>query len=362
MAVPNIYEMGSEYWLDKIPEGASGIPSWLKERGAVSLVSSGRGAICSALKVAAKKGFHRALLPSYLCRAMIAPFESMGFSVDFYSIDNSFKCNVDEIRAQCLKAPSVLFHMGFFGFETNAELKTKLSELRENNTFVIEDVTHTLFSNFLSSNSDFEVASLRKWVGIPSGGAIFSSNHALIGDEHGIHEELVDVRLKALLLKGEYLRSGNVSKKKRYLKLFSQGEDILDEDAKIYSIDPYSVAILKMVDSDTLISRRRSNYNFLSQHLLSTKKVTPAFKGLSENVCPMFFPVFVKKGRDDVKKALIENNLYCTSHWPVYGKLNEGINSKSRYLYDNMISIPCDQRYELEKMTYFAELLTRVLC
>lgn len=357
----NICEIGSEFWLDSSPDKSCEIPSWLQKKGSVHLFSSGRGAIRAILDCVIKEGYRHAVLPSYLCEAMITPFEKMGFRIDYYSLNTSLECNIDEIKSLCLRGTSVLLHMGYFGFETNAELKSVIEELKNDNIIIVEDITHTIFSDFPINSSHFSVASLRKWIGIPSGGAVFANSGKKIVDGSEIQKKLVDIRYEALMLKGKYINGGNVSYRKKYLELFSKGEKILDDDIGVYSIDPYSVGILKKLNQKNLKSNRRRNFQFLLDNVSLLKNATPVFKTFPADVCPLFYPFFVNEERDNIKKTLVQNNIYCTSHWPLSNKLDGRFSDDCNYLYNNMISIPCDQRYNLENMNYIIELLVKTL-
>lgn len=63
----------------------------------------------------------------------------------------------------------------------------------------------------------------------------------------------------------------------------------------------------------------------------------------------MFVPVLVPGGkRDELRRYLIKNEIYCPVHWPVsdYHRLD----NKEQFIYDNEISLVCDQRYTEEDM------------
>ena len=63
----------------------------------------------------------------------------------------------------------------------------------------------------------------------------------------------------------------------------------------------------------------------------------------------MFVPIFVPKNRrNELKQYLINNEIYCPIHWPV-SKFHQ-LDDKTQYIYENELSLVCDQRYIEEDM------------
>lgn len=133
--------------------------------------------------------------------------------------------------------------MGYFGFDTNRKLGSLLEKLKSTGTFILEDVTHTLLSDFKRNElNDFYIASIRKWIGIPDGGFVSSK------EKHTYKLEKVTefskTRQNALIRKSEYIKTWNESLKPEFLDLFEKAEDILDNGPQAYNIDSASESIL----------------------------------------------------------------------------------------------------------------------
>lgn len=60
-----------------------------------------------------------------------------------------------------------------------------------------------------------------------------------------------------------------------------------------------------------------------------------------------FFPVYAKQ-RDQLRKYLIEHDIFCPIHWPKLDNIDERYQVHG--IISNIISIPIDQRYENEDM------------
>lgn len=342
-------EIGSEFWIDdnNLVEGKNEMPLWLKRFGNIVLTTSGRGAL-SLLLDHVKPRFKSVLLPSYICDSVILPFELAGYELTYYDVDEYLKpIDIDMIK---ISNVGIFLHMGYFGFSTNEILSDLISILKSESVIAIEDVTHTLFSQRNNPiESDFIIGSIRKWFGIPSGGFLASDktmNFELID----ANVDLINTRRSSLNQKFEYMISGNESIKSAYLSGINRAEQILDEDVKAYKIDQQSETIIKNFDYKQLQSSRKRNYEFLLKHLSDVDGIEVIFSDLGNDVTPIFFPIYVKSNRDELRRKLIENEIYCPIHWPIPKQVNGNLNIITKNIYESILSLPCDQRYQIEDM------------
>lgn len=68
--------------------------------------------------------------------------------------------------------------MNYYGF-TKSEMKSEIEYFKNIGSIVIEDITHSLL-NINNSNADYGVASIRKWMAIPSGAIAINFNDEFI--------------------------------------------------------------------------------------------------------------------------------------------------------------------------------------
>ena len=90
------------------------------------------------------------------------------------------------------------------------------------------------------------------------------------------------------------------------------------------------------------------NYKYLLSFFEDLDKIDILCKKLEEGICPIGFPIIATK-RDVLREYLMNNNIYCPIHW----LFPEEIPKKFDYSYflsQNIITIPCDQRYSIEDM------------
>jgi dTDP-4-amino-4,6-dideoxygalactose transaminase len=354
-------EIGSNFFLDA--ETISSYP--LREKGPeltqkarnVIYSSSGSGAISLALdQIQPKSGV--ALLPIYTCASVIRPFLNKGYAVEFFDIEADLSVSWNKLEEQILLYnPDVLLFHAYFGFDTHQAIGEHIAFLRKSGVAVIEDLTHSLFSGFKKSDADFHVASVRKWLPIPDGGLVFSAASPLQAPTLCTHEALVETNLKAFQEKYRYTQSLDPEAKNKYLKLFSQADQMLASDSNFYRMSDPALRIIQNTDYLQMKRSRRENYDFLLSNIKGIDFIKPVFNELPNDVVPLFFPVFVEADRRELRNHMTANEMYLPVHWPVPKRIEGQLTPNAETIYSRILSIPIDQRYTTEDMSRLADLL-----
>ncbi|MDD6188455.1 MAG: hypothetical protein PUB32_02600 [Clostridiales bacterium] len=325
-------EIGSEFW--DVPVTDKTDAAFFPQ--STQWFISGRSALQAIIKEL--NGCHTVAMPSWCCDSMIKPFVDAGLDVHFYPVywKNGL---VQEIRLDC----DALFIMDYFGYSGS------LPDLKGFKGITVRDVTHSIFSDTYT-DADYYFGSLRKWCGVWTGG------YAWTEDGHKLQQENTDdggyaaLREKAMQLKNRYIRGCGVTDK-GYLKLYGAAEECL-ENVGVAPAAERDIRIAERLDVETIKAKRREN----AEVLRSSFPNWLVFKEMNEDDCPMFVPVLVPDGkRDPLRRYLINNGIYCPIHWPVseYHRLDE----QEQFLYDNELSLVCDQRYTKEDMNRMAEAI-----
>ena len=316
-------EIGSEFW--DVPQ-TNTANSLFPE--STQWYLSGRSALQAIIKDLGE--VNSVSLPSWCCESIIKPFADAGFNVHFYPVtlqEGLFQ----NIELNC----DVLFIMDYFGYTTS------VPDYKGFNGIIIRDVTHSLFSARYS-DADYYFGSLRKWCGICTGGYAWTNKGNRLEPGKPDKGGYVDLRHNAMQMKKKYLedRKGD----KDYLRVFDMAEEYL-ETAGIVSATDQDVRLAQYLDADIIKKRRKAN----AEILCSAFPDWLVFPKLISTDCPMFVPVIVPDGRrDGLRRFLIEQSIYCPVHWPVskYHKLDK----KTEYIYENELSLVCDQRYSENDM------------
>ena len=326
-------EIGSEFW---------DIPTTTKLNNmfpkTIEWFLSGRSALQAIINKL--KDCHTVAMPCWCCDSMVKPFVDAGMEVQFYPVFFQKKGITQDLDLSC----DVLFLMDYFGYAG------KEPDLGGYNGLIVRDITHSIFSKYYT-DADYYFGSLRKWCGVWTGGFAWAKDNRklILENNNNSASAYVSLRQKAMELKECYInekldRFGKRVTDKGFLSIFNQAEELLENIGTI-GADKRDIVLAEKLDVNFIRTRRRSNAKVLMQAFADYL----IFPTLNENDCPLFVPILVPDGkRNPLRQYLIQHEIYCPIHWPVseYHKLD----SKTVKIYDNELSLVCDQRYTEEDM------------
>lgn len=325
-----VKEIGSEFWDVPISSKINNV-----FRDYFQWFISGRSALQSIIKDL--KNCRSVAMPSWCCDSILQPFIKAGIRIVFYPVYWE-DCLIQEYNFNC----DALLVMDYFGY-TGLNL-----DLHGYQGAVIRDITHSLFSTTYS-DADYFFGSLRKWCGVWTGGYAWAKDgHKLLVCDSSIND-YVAFRRNAMIKKSEYI--GGKRTDKNYLEIYEQAEKYL-ETVGIASADERDIKLALKMDIEGVTKQRRAN----AEVLRTAFKDYLVFKDLNDSDCPMFVPIFVPNGkRDALRQYLVENDIYCPIHWSItnYHMLDK----KSLSLYENTLSLVCDQRYSVKDMYQIVETI-----
>lgn len=320
-------EIGSEFWDVPLQKTENNIfppdTQWF---------ISGRSALTAIIRdIKSKRVVHTVAMPSWCCNTIIKPFVDAGIEVHFYPVIWQ-----NELRQETDDKCDILFVADYFGYK---------SRMLYSHPCVIHDITHSLFS-LKNIGEKYSFGSLRKWCGVKTGGYAFGVGP----DFDGTDKEYVKLRKSAMRKKDLYI-SGKIEDKD-YLNVYAEAEERLDKMVGVYHADLDDVKTVRYLDSDYIRTRRRDN----SKILMEAFRDWLIFQDLNSDDCPLFVPVLIPRGkRDQLRRHLIKNEIYCPVHWPIsdYHKLTEA----ERFIYENELSLVCDQRYSCQDMERLVDVV-----
>ncbi len=321
-------EIGSEFWDVPVCERDCDIfpnkTQWYL---------SGRSALIAIINDIKKRcSFNSVALPSWCCDSMILPFLNENISVKFYTVlfeDNCVKCDFSNVK-NC----DVMLIMDYFGYIREIEHNFK--------GLIINDITHSVFSKKIHK-SDYTFGSLRKWAGFFTGGFAYKSDGSKLEEyQTAKNEEYISVRRLAMSKKLDFINGKTDSKD--FLSDFSFAEDILDR-YPCSKADDFDVIRAEKLDASFIKEKRRGNALVILKYF----KDLAVFSEIKADDCPLFVPLIIKNGkRDALRRHLIDKKIYCPVHWPLTTLHN--LNAEQLEIYNNEISIVCDQRYTTDDM------------
>lgn len=322
-------EIGSEFWEKCFPD--TFINS--KKKNTACLLS-GRTALDYIIQdIKANRRFRKVILPSYCCESMIEPFIRNDVEIQFYTVTQD-GMNYPQNDAE------VVLLIDFFGYG-NSKNREIASIEQEFGKTVIYDATHKL--NEWNFPADYVFCSYRKWLYCNFAIAWKTQRDFIVKYPKAINRNYIDLRNLAAMRKARYM-SGEKVDKSEFLDLFAKAEDMLEKDYVGYA------GMMTMVDIGKLVKQRRENANYLMECLKEIDKLRLWRSEMSNGDVPLFVPIFIKKDyRDRLRDYLIAHQIYCPVHWPI-SEYHRKVTNYEKTIYDEELSLICDQRYSREDM------------
>lgn len=343
-------EIGSEYWTSNEELICNNKEFWNFGKD-TKFTLSGRTSIYYVLKNILKSNIiKKAYLPSYSCESMVMPFLDLGIEIEYYDVYYNdglkYNINIDEDI-------DIFLAMNYFGYSsTNMEVYIK--KFKEKGKIVIEDITHSILSTKKHSEyTDYLIGSLRKWFPIASGGIAVNMNSKFEEElSKESNDKLISIKKTAMKNKKEYLENQDENSKETFLNQYQKSGKILDEDYQNYSIDEESLKIIMGINIEKIIKSRIENTEIIYETLKNNKNVKFLINNFNGKDALLFVPIILEK-RDFLRKFLIENKVYLPVHWPQKEKINN--------IFENELSLVCDQRYNKKQILWYLDLIKNYL-
>lgn len=341
-------ELGSEFNIrfEELEETGNSIFQRLDNYYALYF-DSGRSAIKFLIKEIPKG---EVLLPEYICESVIQAFS--GFDIKYYGLGEDLIIDLDDLYSKVNGNTKIVFIMNYFGALQPEEILEQILFIKsENNFIIIEDTTHSMFSKY-ETFGDYCVCSLRKWFAIPDGGVLYSKNPLELSGVEDLKRNTDIEKVYGMILKTLYLDK-KIETNLLYRKILTDAEKKIDENEQIKKISYFSEYFLNFYDTLQITTKRKENYKHLLNEITNIG-LKPVVKVVAE-WCPFVLPIELDE-RDNLRKYLLENRVYCAIHWPLKDTPLYG-NERSRKLSERILSLPIDQRYGSNEIAYLVNML-----
>jgi hypothetical protein len=294
-----------------------------------------------------------AYLPAYTCETVIAPYKKAGYALEFYDV--SPEKLAPRFDASMIPHISVLGLCGYYGFSSYD--RAFVEACAAAGAAVLQDITHSVFSGKgIEAAADYNAGSLRKWIGIPSGGIAVKRkgffNLPLLPPE----KEHVSGR-KALFDEQErVVRHETGASEERVSELFWTTEMRLRKIFDAFASDDLSREIISRFSPEEIIRKRRENYAFLLEQNPFGREIQPVFPELGPGICPSHLSLY-SPDREKIRGFLAEKGVKSTVYWPFHGEIDLSAYPGAAWIYDHIFSVPIDQRYSAEDMKFLSKVL-----
>lgn len=269
-------------------------------------------------------GISRIHIPYFTCHVVSEAIQKEGCEVIKYYIDENL------IPINSIPKEDFMIYNNYFGVSGD-----KINELSSIYPNLIVDNAQAFFS---MPSCRAAIYSPRKFFGLPDGGILRGKDIPVLELEQGSSMDVMSHLLKRIEMGAQ-----------------SGYPDFVSNDKKLdlYPLKRMSNLTLSLMGNINYVSariRRIENFNYLKDNLETDFPIS-----MSSDDVPMVFPYLSKNG-NELRNKLISNNIFCAKYWP--NVMTETPVSSIEYsLTNNLVSIPIDQRYNIEDMKIIVDLI-----
>lgn len=286
------------------------------------------GRNCLAYLIRAKK-VKKMWLPYFLCDSVKKICYKEKVEVRFYSIDEHFMpCSIEQ------QVDEWIYIVNYYG-QITAE---QFAKIRLHYHHIILDQAQAYFQSPPSGIDTLYTC--RKFFGVSDGAFLYTDTFL---DEPLLQDESFG-RMRFLL--GRFERNAS-----EFYEDYSRNNSLFNSEPIKY-MSRITKNLLKSIDYEQVKKRRTDNFNYLADrlgryNLLKIHSVAGAFA----------YPLRINNGAE-VRCKLQKMKIYIPCLWP--NVLNEmNANSLEHCFADEILPLPCDQRYSIDDMNYIAQELIK---
>ena len=288
-------------------------------------------------------------MPSYLCPTMIESVDQKKTNVRFYEVDCNL-CISSTNWVDQIQSGDLVVLIDYFGFPMDSKVATLA---KKQGAWILEDACQALLSEHVGQYSDFILFSPRKFIGVPDGGVLVSCCDITFDDIELKHVPTYWwlKMLEAVINRREFDLYGG---KRRWYQLFR--ETGTTTPCGYFAMSDLSKKLLfNCFDYSKIAQQRIENYSVLAHRL----KNIALFDSLPKGTVPLGFPV-IHKQRDRIRESLFQKQIYPPVHWPIKG-IVPGQFIESHRLANNIMTLPCDQRYAPSQAQFIASTFLEIM-
>ena len=270
------------------------------------------------------KNIKNIALPKFLCGSVKRTCEEHDVDVNYYSIGIDFLPKDIE-----LKQNEWLYLVNYYGQIDNE----KIIEIKKHNDNLIVDNVEAFFQ--LPVEGIDTIYTCRKYFGVPDGGYLYTDTFI----NRLLEEDKSADRMTHLL--GRFENAANV-----FYATYKENESIF-KTLPLRRMSKITENLMRSYDYNKVKFTREENFVYLDKMLSEYNKLT-----LITPNGAFAYPLYVSNG-NEIRKKLQKKNIYIATLWPdVFNSCNE---DEIEYdMAENILPLPCDQRYDVRTMEYLA--------
>lgn len=274
----------------------------------------------------------RVWLPRYLCDSMLLPLLAEHVPCVWYDLTDG----LDIPRDIALADDDIILYVNYFGI-LDGNIPGILADFGPAN--VVLDYSQALYSPPWDCLAT--IYSYRKFVGVPDGGVLHTALAVApapacdVGGVSHLVGRLVDGPEPHY---GEYV-----------------SHEASFDDLTVTGMSPLATRVLGSIDWEHARSARAANFAALHAALDDSNRFPVAFPA---GAAPLCYP-YLTANATELRAALAAQRVYTPVYWRD-ALARSGAGSLEERLVNQLVALPCDQRYTVGDMQYVASLIESI--
>ena len=286
-------------------------------------------------------------IPSYLCESVFT-ITSRFKNHRYYPVN--YDLSIDDSWISSIQRNDLVILIDYFGFKCKVEIK---HAIKSKGAWLLEDASQALLSSITDPFTDFVVFSPRKYVGVPDGGILKTNGSLIMQNRQAKFQPPSDWWEKAYTAAKCRRQFDLEGGENIWFKLFREVEN--EAPTGNIAMSDFSRRLLKQgFDYRQIAEVRRSNFNCLLERLDDYA----IYHELPAGVVPLGYPC-ICRNRDQVIDSLYGQLIFPPVHWAINGFVPDEF-LQSHTLSNQIMTLPCDQRYDSEDMNRIADAFLKV--
>lgn len=298
----------------------------------------------------------KVLLPAFGCPSLAETAVSLGMEPVFYPVNERLEADAEAAVKTADGRCRAALYVNYFGFPQSPETVLRL---KATGLPLIEDATHSLFSEPSHSEWDFRFASLRKLLPVPEGCLVESKKPLGIPctASEGVAERKNSF-LRALGLRAaeRYRRRPSAFLKWLSGAMFYRAHAALEAKGPLGYVSGMAARVLTGANPEEIRRRRRENYLALAGALSLGTGLKPVMPGLPGGACPVSLPVRTSS-RSLWLKALEALDIEASGQWPLHPDVDPVKFPAAAALARELMVLPASHHLEDDEVREMARLI-----
>ena len=291
-------------------------------------VNCGRSAAVLLAKI---RGYNTIYLPDYMCSSVKQAMIDNKIDYEIYSVGEDLKPVLDE----SLSDNEAIYIVNYYG-----QFRDDVIDYKRKWKNVILDNAQDFFycPGFVDC-----IYTCRKFFGVADGGYVTLSADCNTEEYNRLPVDVSFDRMRFVM--GRFEKNAS-----EFYKESVENNDVFI-GKPLLKMSKLTNNLLRSIDYEFVKQTRTENFRFLHGRLSDLNE----FKSVKLVDGAFMYPLRITQG-NDLRKELQQRKIYVPKLWPDVEQT--GIANK---LADEIVPLPCDQRYTVEDMEYITDQIYRIL-